>query len=725
MSLTVAELSARLVADTSQFTRAMRDADDHAGRFSGTLGKVGLAIGGALSVGAIVNFGKASIAAFEESEKVAAQTEAAIKSTGGAAKVTAGHVSDLAGKLSMMSGVDDEVIQKGENMLLTFTNIKNGVGKTNDIFDQATRTALDMSVALGQDSAQSAMMLGKALNDPIAGVGALRRVGVQLTDQQEEQIKKMMKAGDVMGAQKVILKELQTEFGGSAKAAGETFAGQMDILKVRAGNFMEMVGSHLLPALVSLTAWMGKVGSVVSDLVETFVTAFRYGGDMAGQWTTLQTIAFRLGTAVRTIWATITDLVETFVTAFKYGGDMAGQWTTLQVVAFELGITIRKVADFLKDNWKAALAVAGAALLAFLSPIALVVAAVVAAYLKFEWFRDGVHAVADFLINTVWPAIKRFAGYIDEQFSNLADWVRAHWDQIKEAIEHTVNAISAIIGAALDVIKAVWHAVGDDLLRFAAQVWEYIRATVENGINLVRSIIETVMAIINGDWGKAWDGIKGIVGAVWDQIKAIVNLALDAVRGILGGAMSAIAAAWGVAWDGIKGVASGAVGAIVGFFASMPGRIFGAVGDFTLFIRNSAQSAMEWIRGKVDEIVRFFLSIPGRIANVGKDILSKLIPDLPGAGIIKDVIGHIPGFVAGGNYGPGPMIVGEKGPELLIPRGSGTIIPNSALTGGAPAMAAGNTYYITVQALDTSDGGQKVVELIAAYERRNGTGWRT
>ena len=126
-----------------------------------------------------------------------------------------------------MSGVDDEVIQSGENVLLTFKNIHNEVGKGNDIFNQATKATLDFSVAMGKDLPSAAIMVGKALNDPIKGLTALGRAGVQFTKSQVAMIKKMVKAGDVAGAQKLILRELEDQFGGSAKAAGETLAGRI------------------------------------------------------------------------------------------------------------------------------------------------------------------------------------------------------------------------------------------------------------------------------------------------------------------------------------------------------------------------------------------------------------------------------------------------------------------------------------------------------------------
>src|SRR3990167_11085908 len=60
-----------------------------------------------------------------EAVKVAKQTEAVIKSTGGAAGVTAKEIDKLASALSRKAGIDDEVIQSGANLLMTFTDIKN------------------------------------------------------------------------------------------------------------------------------------------------------------------------------------------------------------------------------------------------------------------------------------------------------------------------------------------------------------------------------------------------------------------------------------------------------------------------------------------------------------------------------------------------------------------------------------------------------------------------
>lgn len=234
------------------------DSADRSGRkvsgFGSSFANLGKAVAvgaAALGVGAIA-LGKGFYNAAIESAKVTAQTEAVIKSMGGVAGVTANQVADLAEALSMQTGVDDELIQSGQNVLLTFANVRNEAGKGPKTFDRATKAALDMSVALGTDVSSAAMQLGKALNDPTDGLAKLTRSGIQFTDQQKEQIKAMQEAGDIAGAQSVMLDELERQFGGSAEA--QATAG--DQLKVVWGNLQETIGNGLVPVVEQAATWL-------------------------------------------------------------------------------------------------------------------------------------------------------------------------------------------------------------------------------------------------------------------------------------------------------------------------------------------------------------------------------------------------------------------------------------------------------------------------------------
>ncbi len=213
-------------------------------------------IAAAFSVAAVTDFLKDSVAEAQEARKIGALTVSTIKATGGAAKISAEQVGDLANAISRKTGIDDEAIQSGSNLLLTFKNVRNEVGAGNDIFNQATQAAVDLSAAGFGSVESSSKMLGKALNDPIQGISALSRAGVQFTDQQKDQIKTMVESGDVLGAQKLIMAELTSQVGGAAEAQ----ATASDKLAVAWGNIKESLGEKLLPVLDRVANWFLNVG---------------------------------------------------------------------------------------------------------------------------------------------------------------------------------------------------------------------------------------------------------------------------------------------------------------------------------------------------------------------------------------------------------------------------------------------------------------------------------
>ena len=178
-------------------------------RFTGgatkSLAKLGGVVAGAFAVKKVADFFADSMDAVKNWQVLNAQTAAVVKSTGGAANVTAKQVHDLSSSLEGMTATQAESIQEGANMLLTFKNIQNRVGEGNDIFNQATASLVDMSRAMGTDPQTAAIQLGKALNDPVQGISALQRVGIQFTDDQKALIASLVETGDVMGAQKIIL----------------------------------------------------------------------------------------------------------------------------------------------------------------------------------------------------------------------------------------------------------------------------------------------------------------------------------------------------------------------------------------------------------------------------------------------------------------------------------------------------------------------------------------
>jgi len=93
---------------------------------------------------------------------------------------------------------------------------------------------------------------------------------------------------------------------------------------------------------------------------------------------------------------------------------------------------------------------------------------------------------------------------------------------------------------------------------------------------------------------------------------------------------------------------------------------------------------------------------------------TKILGAIGGGGGIFSAIGSLFGFANGGNPPVNkPSIVGEKGPELFVPRTAGTVVPNGGLGGGAGQISAPvtNTYITNnINALDARSVAQLFAE---------------
>jgi hypothetical protein len=199
---------------------------------------------GAVGAGLAGVIGGSLVKAAYESQRVMKQTDAIIKATGGAAGLTTTQVAKLSTQLSLQTGVDDELIQSSMNLLLTFKKVQNQAGEGNDIFSKASSLMLDLGNVFGGTD-KAAIQLGKALSNPISGITALRKSGIDFTDQQRAQIKTLVESGKTLEAQKLILAEIESQVGGTAKATATGF----DRMKVAIGNVQENLGNLLIPAV--------------------------------------------------------------------------------------------------------------------------------------------------------------------------------------------------------------------------------------------------------------------------------------------------------------------------------------------------------------------------------------------------------------------------------------------------------------------------------------------
>ena len=230
-------------------------------RVGGVAKGISRAVGGlALALGftGIVQGFKQSIQAAEEAavanQRIDAIAESMDEFGNQTGKVTK-RIKDFADANEFSLGVDGDVIKATQAKLLTFRALTKTANVMGGSFDRATIAALDMAAAGFGEATSNATQLGKALNDPIAGITALNRAGIQFTDDQKSLIKSLVESGDMLQAQEIILREIENQVGGTAEAT----ATSSERMTIAFGMVQEKIGNVLMPAFDSLAEWFVEV----------------------------------------------------------------------------------------------------------------------------------------------------------------------------------------------------------------------------------------------------------------------------------------------------------------------------------------------------------------------------------------------------------------------------------------------------------------------------------
>lgn len=346
------------------------------GVVAGVTAAIGALSGAFRLLGSSINEARAA-------RKAMAQTAAVMRSMGRTEAPK--RINKMIDQLEEMSGIDGDTIREMTNVLFTFGNV------TGDTFEKATALSLDVSTAFGKDLTSSATMVGKALNDPAKGLTALTRIGVQFTDQQTEQIKAMTNAGNIAEAQKIILKELTKQVGGSTKAQADA----IDKTKVAWDNMKESIGEVLLSVgtgsgmdiagmLKQATKWIKKhkdeivsvlqiIISVVFKLISVFMKwqsiVLKTFGYLFGAMATTLGVLAKLGLVSDETAAQVKTLADGFGVASekadqgsrwfdrlsKKFSDAAFEGTKVKNRLRDIGIEVdklnnKKVKNLLRDN---------------------------------------------------------------------------------------------------------------------------------------------------------------------------------------------------------------------------------------------------------------------------------------------------------------------------------------------------------------------------------------
>ncbi|MGE5353918.1 MAG: phage tail length tape measure family protein [Acidobacteriota bacterium] len=289
---------------TDEIPPSLDKVNKSAGGLFGSLGGLMKGLGGIVAGYQIFDFLKDSVEESKQAAQSFAKVEQAIKTTGGAAGYTAEQLSKMATELETLSGIDgDQIMNDVTAQLLTFTNI------SGTQFQRAQKAALDLAAVIGTDLKSQTIQLGKALEDPVTGMTALRRAGVTFTEAQQEQIKSLIASNDLFGAQSIILTEIETKYGGQAEAANKASGGTMT-LAVAWGNLKEQLGNTVMPVLTALAGSLTTISNKTKETTEFWLVlggVFKVVGTIL---IALKTGIIEIGYALGTLGAGLVALTQ-------------------------------------------------------------------------------------------------------------------------------------------------------------------------------------------------------------------------------------------------------------------------------------------------------------------------------------------------------------------------------------------------------------------------------
>jgi len=498
------KLSIEIVGDAKGVGRAFSEAEESAGRFSGTMGKVGKAAGVAFGVvaGGALLAGKAALdwgqaAADDEAEQ--ALFEQSVKIAGASNDIVDAFNNQIDAGMKLKGFTDTELREA----------YAQAYGQSKDLAQSQEDVALAMDVArkAGVPLNTALDAITKAHNGQTTALSRmLPEYGALIKD-----------AGSSAAALDLVRNATQ----GAADTFANTSQGQMQRAKMAFGEITESIGAALLPVLAEIApimqdiaAWMaehlpGAIATAKKWINDDLMPVLRGIGEFFGE----------LVGWVQDNWDEISKVVET-------------------AIGYVKGVieTVTGAITVIWENW-------GGDILAFIA----------ATWETIRGVVDGVINVIRGIIQTVTSLIK-------------GDW-EGVWNGIKTFIDGIWTGIRAIVEGAIEAVKAVLSAAWTAVKLTAQAAWDRVVEIVSGAIDRVVGFVLGIGDRI-GRWvGSAFDGLKdAMTGAkdwVSDRIDDVIGFFTgigDKISGAMGGVKDLITAPFRSAFNGIASLWNNTVG---------------------------------------------------------------------------------------------------------------------------------------------------------------------
>lgn len=377
----------------------------------------------------------------------------------------------------------------------------------------------------------------------------------------------LMKAGPE--AIEANTKALEESGGAAAETAAQMKDGIGGALEELSGSFESiaiMIGNVLVPYVQQAAVWLTQLAEKFMGLSDGSKNFLVIGTAIAGIFSA---IGAGIGIAITVVGSIITAL-GTLASALGIAGGAGGLLSAVfAALTGPIGIAVAAIAG--------------------------VVAILVVAYKKIDWFRE--------MVNNAWTKIKEataiaFAAIKDVITRIIAevlafvkpqlDKFKAFWDENGKAITALVgvafsNVVSVIKGA-LGIIKGAFEIVWPIISATVKYAWETIKLVISSAIDIVLGVVQAGLKLLQGDWKGALDSLLTVLKNVWGNVEKffkgidLSGTGKDIINGLIKG-INSMGKAIRDAVSNIVGNIGGTVKKLLDIHS--PSRVMAKLGVFT------------------------------------------------------------------------------------------------------------------------------------------------
>ena len=188
------------------------------------------------------------------------------------------RLDDMATQLSLQNGINKASIVQAQTFILSNQDLVTMTGHMKDGMKTVLSDAANIAEITGGNITSTTRMLTRMLADPAKSMASMRRMGFQLSQDEQKRIKALEKSGGLLKAQDLTIQLIGKHTQGIAAAASSP----VDLLKNEVQLIWQSLGIGLIPILETLASALIEPVKAIMPVLSFMATTIKEVADTLG-----------------------------------------------------------------------------------------------------------------------------------------------------------------------------------------------------------------------------------------------------------------------------------------------------------------------------------------------------------------------------------------------------------------------------------------------------------